>query len=255
VRVRSGVAAAARVATVALVGASALRLVPHLLLAEAAVTSAVTMVLAPLSLLDQPHGGWLRIPGFLRRPFPAVTLLSIGDIAILLPPVVALLDGGGAGSAAVLALLYGGALTFWAVVMPPARVTGIGAAGYVCAGSVPISMPALLLILAPRDLYPAFHAAGTMGIGGQPDQQVAGFIVFGMVKVVIFIAFSVIFMAAAASEERDHGEGGGDDGGSRVRRPAPGLPGWALDLGPASPSVPEPEPEPRRERVLSPAGR
>ena len=249
---RQGVAWAARASTVLVATACALRLVPHLLLAEAAVTAGLTMVLAPLSLLDGPHGRWLRIPALLRRPFPAVTLLSIGDIAILLPPVVGLLDGGGPGAVLVLTLLYGAALLFWAVVMPPARVGGIGAAGYVLAGNVPISMPALLLIMVPRDLYRGFHAAGVGGISGQADQQVAGFIMFGMVKVVIFIAFSLIFFAAAAREEAGDREEGTDDGdgGSRVRRPAPGLPGWALDLGPGSPTVPEPEPT--RERVLTP---
>ena len=86
------------------------------------------------------------------------------------------------------------------------------------------------------------------------DQQLAGFVLFGMVKIVIFVAFSVIFFVAAARESGEGGDGGGDDGGSRARRPVPGLPGWALELAPSSPEVAEPAP-PRRERVPTGAGR
>jgi hypothetical protein len=72
------------------------------------------------------------------------------------------------------------------------------------------------------------------------DQTFSGFVLFAVVKITLFVAFSFIFLSAfAESAEGD----GGDDGG-RERRQPPALPGWVLGLLRGGPTVEEPAAEP-----------
>jgi hypothetical protein len=235
------VARAARVAAVGIIAVAAVGALPRLLLTQALLSATLTMVLAPLCLLDVgPASRWRRL-----GPFPACILISAGTVAVQLPWSVGVLGHGGVVAALALVALLFGAIAFWSLVIPPGRLSGLAAAGYVIVGGSLISMPALLLIMAPRDLYPAYHATGSHLLDGHTDQMLSGFVLFGAVKVVIFIAFSAIFFAASREVAADSD----DDGGSRHRRVPPGLPSWALDLGPGSPSVEEPAAEREREAV------
>ena len=236
---KRAVSTAAAITALALCAAVASGRLPHLLTTQAIVSALMTMLLAPLCLLAVPADSrWRR----LVRPFPAIGLLAAGTVAVQLPPVVAVVAGGGVLSLLAMLGLLGAALAFWAVVVPPARIQGLPAAAYVIVGGAFISMPALLLVMAPRDIYAAFHAQNVTGVDPHLDQLLSGFILFGAVKVVIFTAFSVIFFAAGRSEGAAEAADG--DGGSRVpRRPTP-LPGWVRDIveGRPLPMVEEPAP-------------
>lgn len=218
---------------------------PHLVLTQAIVISLLTMVAAPLSLLDRASGTPRRrwsIPAF-----PAVALMSVGTVASQLPPVVGVIGEGGPVTALALGALLLMALGFWSVVMPPARLTGLYAAGYVVAGSLPISMPAMFLIMLPRDIYTAFHAAAASPLAPMDDQTFAGFVLFVFVKITLFVAFSCLFLSAIAERVEDDRDGDGD----RERSQPPSLPGWVRQLFGDQPTVEEPAPRVRREGVGS----
>lgn len=218
---------------------------PHLVLTQAIVSSLLTMVAAPLSLLDRASGASRRrwsIPAF-----PAVALMSVGTVATQLPPVVGVIGEGGPVTALALGVLLLMALGFWSVVMPPARLSGMIAAGYVVAGSLPISMPAMFLIMLPRDIYTAFHAAAPGPLVPMDDQTFSGFVLFAFVKITLFVAFSCLFLSAFA--ERVEDDRGGD--GELERPQPPALPGWVLQLLHDQPTVEEPAPPVRREGVGS----
>ena len=238
---RRAVAAAAWLAAVGLILAVASGRLPHLLTTQAVASAALTMGLAPLCLLAVPRASRLRR---LARPFPSIVLLSLGTIAVQLPGVVSVVADGGLLSLTAMTVLLLGALAFWAVVVPPARLSGLAAAGYVIVGGAFISMPALLLVMSPRDLYRGFHAANPTGFDPHVDQLLSGFVLFGAVKLVIFAAFSVIFFAAARREPTAAGDDG--DGGSRVPREPGPLPGWVRDIVEGRPLPTAEEPEPAR---------
>ncbi|MEA2684204.1 MAG: hypothetical protein QOK05_2532 [Chloroflexota bacterium] len=229
-------------AAVVIVAAASGKL-PHLVLTQAVVSSLLTMVAAPLCLLDRGTGESRRrwsVPAF-----PAVVLMSVGTIGSQLPPVVALIGEGGPVTVVALVGLLLMSLAFWSVVMPPARLRGLIAAGYVVIGSMPISMPAMFLITLPRDIYTAFHAAAPSPMPALDDQTFSGFVLFVFVKVTLFVAFSCLFLSAvseAADDERG-GEGG------RERRQPPALPGWVREILSGHPTVEEPQADVSREPV------
>jgi hypothetical protein len=233
---------AARVAgTVIILAATSGRL-PHLVVTQAAVSTLLTLVVAPLWLLDRPEragaGRHLTI-----SPFVAVFLMAAGTITVQLPAVVAVLSDGGPITALALSLLLGGAIAFWSVLVAPARVSGIAACGYVVMGGLPISMPAMFLILSPRDIYASFHAATPPAIGAMNDQLFAGFVLFAAVKITIWTVASIVFFAAA----RESAAPDDDDGGLPV--PAgPPVPGWVLGLAGDAPTADEPVPVPVAEK-------
>ena len=233
------VARAAGLGAIAVVAAVASGRLPHLLVTQAAVSAVLTMLLAPLCLLDVGERSPLRR---FARPFPSIALLAVGTVAIQLPPIVgAVADGGWLSGVAMIVLLLC-ALAFWGAVVSPARLSGIPAAAYVIVGGALISMPALLLVLSPSDLYRGFHSANPSAFDSHLDQLLSGFVLFGAVKVVIFVAFSVIFFSAARGEAA--GAESEDDGGSRVPAPRAPLPGWVRDIveGRPLPTVDEPSP-------------
>ena len=244
-RWRRRCAVAARAAAAILVIAATSGVLPRLLLVQAAIAALLTMILAPVCLLDRDPA---RRPAIRVPAFIAVFLLSAGDIAIQAAPVAEAVAQGGAVAALVMSALVVGAVAFWSVVIPPARIGGLAAGGYVVAGSLPISMPAMFLILAQRDLYPGLHPAGATLLDGRTDQLLAGFVLFATVKVTVFVAFTILFVAAS----REPQAGDDDHGGHREAGPGPGLPGWAKGLGPASPAVEEPAAS-LPERVPAPA--
>jgi hypothetical protein len=218
---------------------------PHLVLTQAIVSSVLTMVAAPLCLVDRASGAARRrwsIPAF-----PAVALMSMGTVASQLPPVVGFIGEGGPVTALALLAMLVMALGFWSVVMPPARLSGMIAAGYVVAGSLPISMPAMFLIMLPRDIYTAFHAAAPGPLAPMDDQTFSGFVLFAFVKITLFVAFSCLFLSA--SSERVEDDRGGE--GERDGRQPPALPGWVRELLRGQPTVEEPAPRVRRERIGS----
>jgi cytochrome c oxidase assembly factor CtaG len=136
----------------------------------------------------------------------------------------------------ILAALLAGSLAFWSVVVPPARIKGLAACGYVIIGGVPISLPAMFLILSPRDIYSTFHAASPPAIGALNDQLYAGFILFAAVKIAIWVVGSCVFFAAANA---DNAAAEDDDGGRPVPV-EPRLPGWVRELTADSPTAEEP---------------
>jgi hypothetical protein len=219
-------------AAVLVVAATSGRL-PHLVLSQAVVSALLTMVAAPLILLH-PGAGRRRwtVPAF-----PAVALMSAGTLASQAPPVVAVIGEGGPLTAVVLVALLVMAVGFWSVVMPPARLRGLGGAAYVVAGSLPISMPAMFLLTVPRDIYASFHALAPSPLAALDDQILAGFILFAAVKVTMFVAFTCLFIAASREKVEDGpDEGGGDRGSTRP----PALPGWVRGLLAGAPTVDEP---------------
>jgi cytochrome c oxidase assembly factor CtaG len=233
----------ALIAGAALIALAATGLLPHLLVTQALLTAILTMVIAPLCLIGRRQRPGSR-PPFSASPFYAIFLVSAGTIALQLPAVVSPVSRGGLITILALTALLLGAVAFWSVVIAPRpRVAGVRAAGYVIVGGVPISMPALFLIIAPRDLYSAFHASLPAALDPHVDQMLSGFVLFTAVKVVIFIVASVIFFAAA----NETSASGPDQGGSAPDAGRPHLPDWARRLGPGSPAVEEPAP--LREKV------
>ncbi|GAC1329985.1 MAG: hypothetical protein NVSMB17_06830 [Candidatus Dormibacteria bacterium] len=234
-RTRRGVALGGRLLAGVLILAAATGRLPHLVLTQAILTALLTMVAAPLALLDRNTGPSRRrwsIPAF-----PAVALMSVGTVFFQAPPVVAVIGEGGLLSAAAMGALLLMAMGFWSVVMPPARLRGLAGAAYVIAGSLPISMPAMFLLTLPRDIYGAFHAAAASPLPGLEDQIYSGFVLFVSVKVTLFVAFTFLFLSAASEKA----EGGGDDhGGDREARRPPTLPGWVKALLEGEPTVDEP---------------
>ncbi|GAC1581626.1 MAG: hypothetical protein NVS3B24_18500 [Candidatus Dormibacteria bacterium] len=217
-----------------IIAASALGVLPHLVLAQAVTTALLTMVVAPLSLLGRSRSPW-------GAPIGSVLLLPAGTITVQLPPVVTALSGNPVLEALALSLLTLAAVAFWSVVMPPGRLQGLVAAGYVLIGGLPISLPALFLSVSARDFYGGFHAKGSPGMDPLTDQLMSGFVMFGVVKVVIFVAFTALFIAESRREPTEIEEDHRRDGG-RPALPDPALPGWALGLGEGGPTVPEPVP-------------
>lgn len=231
---RRGLGWTGRLLAAMLITAEASGRLPHLVLTQAVVSSLLTMVAAPLSLLDRTTGVSRRrwsVPAF-----PAVALMSVGTLASQAPPVVAAIGEGGLLTVAALAMLLVMAIGFWSVVIPPARLKGLHAVGYMLLGSLPISMPAMFLIMLPRDIYTAFHAAAPGPLSALDDQTFAGFVLFAFVKVTLFVAFSFLFLSALA--EPAEGEDG-DEGGRAGKEP-PNLPGWVRALLAGEPTVDEP---------------
>jgi hypothetical protein len=104
-------------------------------------------------------------------------------------------------------------------------------------GGLPISMPAMFMILSSRDLYAGFHAAAPPLIGAMNDQLYAGLILFAAVNITIWTVASIVFFAAA----RESAAPDDDDGGLPV--PAgPMVPGWVLGLATDAPTADEPVP-------------
>jgi hypothetical protein len=248
---RRPVALAARIAGVAVILAATTGKLPHLVVVHAAVTALLSMVVAPLWLLDrtgkEPRPG----PRWGIPAFPAVTLMALGTNAVQLPAAASLLSDGGLPTALVLAALLAGSLAFWSVVVPPARVKGLAACGYVIIGGVPISLPSMFLILSPRDIYAAFHAASPPAIGALNDQLYAGFILFVAVKLSIWAVGSCVFFAAAAAESAASDD---DDDGGRPVPVEPKLPGWVRQLSADSPTADEPAVAAVAEREKETAG-
>lgn len=232
-----------RVLAAAVIVTAATGKLPHLVLTQAVVSSLLTMVAAPLCLVDRSTGDSRRrwsVPAF-----PAVVLMSLGTIGSQLPPVVAVIGDGGPVTVGALGLLLLMSLGFWSVVMPPARLTGMIAAGYMVIGSMPISMPAMFLITLPRDIYTSFHAAAPGPLPPLDDQTFSGFVLFVFVKVTLFVAFSCLFLSAIAEPD----DRGGD--GDRDRRQPPAVPGWVREILSGEPTVDEPRPAVPREPVGS----
>jgi hypothetical protein len=239
--IRRRLAWSGRILGVAVIAVAASGALPHLVLTQAVLSAVLTMLVAPLCLLDRADGASRRrwsIPAF-----PAVTLMSIGMIGAQLPPVVAVIGQGGPVTALAMAGLLLLALGFWSVVMPPARIRGLMAAGYVVMGSLPISMPAMFILMLPRDIYTAFHAGAAGPLAPMDDQIYSGFVLFAFVKITLFVAFSVLFLKAFADRIED---GGTDRGDGRGQEP-PALPGWVRGLLRGEPTVDEPAAPARRE--------
>lgn len=240
---RRRLALGAKVVAALVVIAAASGKLPHLVLTQAVISTLLALVVAPLWLLGRPESGpgsraWTRVP-----PFLAVGTIAAGTIAIQLPPVVSVISEGGVPAVLALSALLAGALCFWSVVVAPARVSGIAACGYVVIGGVPISVPAMILILSPRDIYATVHATAPPSIGAMNDQVFAGFVLFAGVKIAIWTIASIAFFAAA----REPSAPDDDDGGLPVPVP-PGVPGWVLELRLESPTADEPVPSRARER-------
>ncbi|MGI8607601.1 MAG: hypothetical protein ACR2MY_00015 [Candidatus Dormibacteria bacterium] len=238
-RLRQSLAWAGRILAATVILAAASGRLPHLVVTQAVVSSLLTMVAAPLSLLDRRSGEGRRrwsIPAF-----PAVALMSIGTLASQAPPVVATIGEGGPVTVLALSALVLMAVGFWSVIIPPARLRGLHAVGYLLLGSLPISMPAMFLIMLPRDIYTAFHAAASSPLTAMDDQTFAGFVLFAFVKVTLFVAFTFLFLAAVS--QRVEGEDG-DDGRGPGNEP-PTIPGWVRALLQGEPTVEEPAAERR----------
>ena len=225
---------------------------PHLVLTQAILTSVLAMIAAPLAMLDRNPAGSRRrwsVPAF-----PALVAMCVGSLFLEAPPVVAVIGDGGLLTALALAVLLLVALAFWSVVLPPARLRGLPGAAYVIAGSLPISMPAMFLLTVPRDIYGSFHAAAQSPMPGILDQIYAGFVLFAVVKISMFVAFTFLFISAA-SEQAD--DGPDDDAGDRETHRPPTVPGWVKALLANEPTVDEPaisEPAADREPVATGAG-
>jgi hypothetical protein len=241
---------AARIAAVAVIIAAASGKLPHLVVVHATITAFLSMVAAPLWLLDRTGREADRRPRWGIPAFPAVTLIALGTNAVQLPGAAGLVSDGGLPTALVLAALLAGSLAFWSVVVPPARIKGLAACGYVVIGGVPISLPAMFLILSPRDIYSAFHAASPPAIGAMNDQLYAGFILFAAVKIAIWVVGSCVFFAAAAESAASDD----DDDGGRLVPVDPTLPGWVMALSAGSPTAEEPAVAAAREREKETAG-
>ena len=235
---RRRVALAARVAAAAIIVVATSGKLPHLVVTQAVISALLSLVIAPLWLLDPGDGRWIRR---IRRvtPFAAVLLIAAGTIGLQAPAVVGTISEGGPLMALALTAMLAGSIAFWTMVMPPTPpIRGIGAAGYVIIGGVPISMPAMFLILTPYDIYAGFHAAGASPIDGHTDQLLAGFVLFAAVKLAIFGVATILFVQA--SREVPEGEDDDDDDGAREPRPV--VPGWLEELmRGALPDEPEPE--------------
>jgi cytochrome c oxidase assembly factor CtaG len=243
---RRALALAARVAGAAIILAATTGKLPHLVVTQAAISTLLTLVVAPLWLLDRSepaHEGKTKVSPLTVSPFLAVFLMAAGTVGIQLPPVVAAVSDGGLITALALIALLLGAIAFWSVLIAPARVSGIAACGYIVIGGLPISMPAMLLILSPRDLYAGFHAATPPVIGAMNDQLFSGFILFAAVKITIWTVASIAFFAAA----RESAAPDDDDGGLTIPKvpvvPArPALPQWVMGLASDAPTSDEPVP-------------
>ena len=233
-RARRSLALAGRLLAAAAIIAGASGRLPHLVLTQAILSSLLTMVAAPFALLDRDADAPRRwsIPAF-----PAVALMCVGTVFLQAPPVVSVIGEGGLLSAVALTALLVMAMGFWSVVLPPARLRGLAGAGYVIAGSLPISMPAMFLLTMPRDIYAAFHAAAASPLPGMDDQIYSGFVLFASVKITLFVAFTFLFLSAA-SEKVDEGPDNG--GGGREFSKPPTLPGWVKALLQGEPTVDEP---------------
>ena len=234
-----------------LVAAAATGFLPRLVAVHAFISAILTMCLAPLWLLDHGTLGRLRRVAS-KFPLPAVMLVGAGTIAVQLPGVVTWMSGGGLPALAGFAGLMACALVFWAVVIGGApRLTGLAAGGYVIGGGLPISMPAMLLILIPRDVYSGLHAAAPPAIGGLTDQLLAGMFLFASVKIAIFAVFTAVFLKAAGEVSADDDDGGG----GRPQRTPPQLPGWVRAIYNGAPTVDEPAVTRDPSGALEPAGR
>jgi len=256
---RRGLALSVRAAGVAVIVAATSGKLPHLVVTQAAISVVLTMMVAPLWLLDRAEppgaGSGSYSSKFTVSPFLAVFLMAAGTIGVQLPPVVAVLTEGGLPTALALTALLLGAIAFWSVLVAPARVSGIAACGYVVIGGLPISMPAMFMILSPRDLYADLHAGSPPLIGAMNDQLYAGFILFAAMKITIWTVASIVFFAAAAESASPED----DDGGLLVPAgptvPArPEVPSWVLGLATDAPTADEPLPVPVGERETAGAG-
>jgi hypothetical protein len=211
-------------------------LLPHLVLTQALLIGFVFVVAGPLWNIGRNPPRWFTVP------IPACLAVSVVGVTLQLPPVAAVVGTRGLVAMVALSVLLVASIAFWSVVNAPApRLSGALGAGYVVLGGVPISMPGLILMVAPRDIYSAFHAAGASLLAPTADQQLAGFALLGVVKLGVLIAFTVIFIGAYR-EAPDYA-GGGGQGPGRDETP-PDLPRWAAGLGPQSPAVEEPTPVP-----------
>ncbi len=236
---RRGLAWSGRLIGAAVIVAATSGRLPHLVVTQALLTSLLTMVAAPLSLLDRGTGQSRRrwsIPAF-----PAVVLMSVGTVASQAPPVVAATGEGGLLAAVAMSALFLVAVGFWSVVIPPARLKGLQAVGYMLVGFMPISMPAMFLIILPRDIYTAFHAGAPGSLSAMDDQTFAGFVLFAFVKITLFVAFTCLFLAALAPRV----EGDDDGDGGRSGAAPPSLPGWVKALLQGEATVEEPVAAPR----------
>ncbi len=226
-RTRRRVAMAARVAAAVVILVATSGMLPHLVVVQSVISVLLSMVIAPLWLLDPGDGRWV---ARVRRvtPVVGVLLISFGTIAVQAPVVVGYIADGGPLTALALVALLAGSIAFWTMIMPPhPPIAGLGAAGYVIVGGLPISMPAMLLILMTRDAYPGFHAASRSSLlDGRTDQMLSGLILFTVVKVAIFAVATLFFVQA--SREAPDDEDDGDDGGGR--RALPVVPGWLNEL-------------------------
>lgn len=234
-RSRDTLALVGRLLAAAVIIAGTSGRLPHLVLTQAVLSALLTMIAAPFMLLDQTAGRARRrwsIPAF-----PAVALMCVGTIFLQAPPVVTVIGEGGLLSAVALTALLLMAMGFWSVVLPPARLRGLAGAAYVIAGSLPISMPAMFLLTVPRDIYGGFHAAAASPLPGLEDQIYAGFVLFAAVKITLFVAFTFLFLSAAAEKVEDGPPGGEGDRGTT--RP-PTLPGWVKALLEGEATVEEP---------------
>ena len=237
---RRRVSLAARTAGVALIIAATTGKLPHLVVTQAAISAFLTMVVAPLWLLDRTGRSTPAQPTWKIPAFPAITLMAVGTIRVQLPRRSACSARAASRRRVALAALLAGAIAFWSVIVPPARVKGLSACGYVVIGGLPISMPAMFLILSSRDLYAGFHAAMPPAIGAINDQLYAGFVLFAAVKIAIWVVGSCVFFAAAAAESA----AADDDDGGRPAPVEPRLPGWVMEMAIDSPTTEEPMPAP-----------
>ncbi|MHB8507131.1 MAG: cytochrome c oxidase assembly protein [Candidatus Dormibacteria bacterium] len=236
---RRPVAISARVVAVVCVALAATGLLPRLALVQAALTGLLTMALPPLCLLNVREG--CRADRLLRRvshPVLSVFLLAAAAIAAQAPPVVLALSAGGPLTVLALGAVFIVALGFWSVLISPApRLKGVYGAAYIIAGGMPISMPSMLIMALPHDLYAGLHAVAPPGFDPMLDQQVSGFILFIAIKVAIFSVASAVFFAAARASEA--GGGRRDDDREPVPQP-PGLPGWVGRMVAGGPTADEP---------------
>ena len=236
---RRRAAIGARVAAAAIIVVASSGKLPHLVVTQAVISALLSMIIAPVWLLDPGDGRWVRR---IRRitPFVGVLLISVGTIALQAPAVVGYISDGGPVTAVALTAMLAGSIGFWTMVMPPdPPIRGVAAAGYVLIGGMPISLPAMMLILMPRDIYAAFHAAASSPIDGHTDQLLAGFLLFAAVKLAIFGVATILFVQASREVPED--EEDGDDEGTR--EPLPVVPGWLNELG-REPLPTEPDPMP-----------
>jgi cytochrome c oxidase assembly factor CtaG len=134
------------------------------------------------------------------------------------------------------------AIAFWAPVLRPESAGGIrpiGRIGYLLVAGCPPTIPGVVLAFSHHAYYAAAvgHEPRPFGLSAVGDQQLAGLILFGAIKLVL-ISFTFALLWKMLDEEAEPPDDRRDDSSAPAEPPAG--PAWLLRIDEELPAEPEP---------------